>query len=92
MDNRYLTKDLGEASAILASGIKLLQIKRELNVCYFEFDKVLATIVSEKYWSGELLINAKDYNEAQRDIKTKIFSQPTSENRKGRTVSVAERF
>lgn len=92
IDDEYLTKDLGEASAILASGVKVLRIQRELNVCFFVFDKSLATPVSEKYWSGELLIDAKSYNEAERSLKTRIFSQSKSENRKGRTVSVDGRF
>jgi hypothetical protein len=75
IDNEYLTKDLGEASAILASGVKVLRIQRESGVCFFVFDRLPATSVSEKYWSGELLIDAKTYNETERSLKTRIFSQ-----------------
>lgn len=88
----YRTKDLGLASAILAKGIKLLRIERESDICWFIFNETDATPVAENYWSGELQIDAKSYNEAMRTLKTRIFSQSKGENRKGRTVSVAGRF
>jgi hypothetical protein len=75
IDYEYLTKDLGEASAILVSGLKVLRIQRESGVCFFVFDKSLAIPVSEKYWAGELLVDAKSYSETERSLKTRIFSQ-----------------
>ena len=91
-EQEYSTKDLGEASAILAKRIKLLRIERKSGICWFYFDKKFATPVADRYWAGELLIDAKRYNEAERNLKTRIFSQSQGENRKGRTVSVAGRF
>lgn len=71
----YRTKDLGEASALLASGISLLRLERESSYFYFIFENKDTKIISDKYWFGELLINARHYNDAIRSLKDRLFAR-----------------
>jgi hypothetical protein len=72
--NEYLVKDLGEASALLAKSAKLLRLQKENAFFWFVFsNKQLCEEIAEKYWFGELLINAKSYYESMRTLKDRLF-------------------
>lgn len=72
----YTTKDLSEASLLLAKGQKLTEIRREGTTCWFEFsDKKTCEELSNQFWFGECLVNAKTYYEAMATLKNRIFSR-----------------
>lgn len=71
----YLTKDLGEAAALLAKGLKLLQLEKDSDFYWFVFDNSNTSEIASQYWSGELLVSAKDYNDKIRSLKDRIFAQ-----------------
>lgn len=71
----FFTKDLNEAGAILASGIKLLRLDREANFYWFVFEDKSTQEVCNKFWSGELMLNAKQFSDALRSLKDRLFAQ-----------------
>lgn len=72
----YLTKDLAEASLLLVKGQKLIGMNRESNTCWFEFaDKNVCADLSNQFWFGECLVNAKTYFDALATLKNRIFSR-----------------
>ncbi len=71
----YFTKDLGEAAAIVAKGVKMTRLEKDSSFCWFVFDRKNCDEISSKYWSGELLIDAKKYNESLRNLKDRLFAQ-----------------
>lgn len=78
MENKqYKTKDLGEASALYTKGFKLLYLEKESNFYWFVFDNSNQELeqISNKYWSGELVISAKEYNDSMRSLKDRLFAQ-----------------
>jgi len=77
-EHEYKTKDLGEASALHACGVKLIRLDSEQNFFWFVFENNGATEISDTYWSGELKVSAKDYNDSFRSLKERLFSRQTS--------------
>lgn len=75
------TKDIGEASAILASNIKLLRLDREGPFYWFVFEDIDTAKVADNYWSGELMVSAKKYNDSYKTLKDRIFSRQTNSKR-----------
>lgn len=74
MNQEYRTKDLAEASALITTGNSLVRIERENKVCFFIFDdKVSCQAISNKYFFGELLVNARNFYEAMVRLKNRIF-------------------
>jgi len=72
--NYYATKDLAEASFLIASGIKLTQIEKENKVCWFLFsDKDGCLRLSDTFWRREAMINAQEFYSAMRMLKDVIF-------------------
>lgn len=92
MEPQYKTKDLGEASALITQGLKLVKLEHNEGGYYlFVFDDVkLAEAVAHTYWFGNLVQNVKRYNESLQNLKDMVHSQKL-EIVKGRTVSVEER-
>ncbi len=73
--NEYTTRDLAEASLFLSKGIKLLRLDRQGKTVYFIFsDKTSCETLSNQFWFGECLVNAKSYYEATHTLKNRIFS------------------
>jgi hypothetical protein len=88
----YKIKDIGEASALLTKGIKLVRLEKGEGA-YFLFvfgNAKLAKAVGHTYWFGNLLQNVKRYNESLHNLKDMVHSQRV-EVVKGRTVSVKRR-
>ena len=76
VDTTYKTKDLAEAAALMVIGQSLKDIEREAGVCWFVFSGgQQSQDISNKYYFGELLVNARDYQEAMKRLKNLIFTR-----------------
>ena len=73
--DEYFTKDLGEAAALLAKGVKLLGLDKGSGFFWFVFESTNSLKISNSYWSGELLVSAKDFYDKTRSLKDRLFSQ-----------------
>jgi len=75
-NNDYLVKDIGEAASLLCKSVKFLRLQREGSFYWFVFEnRQLCEQISEKYWSGELMVSARVFNDALRTIKDRLFAQ-----------------
>lgn len=62
----YKTKDLGEATALLTKNIKLNGLEKDPQGFYwFLFDEKSAKGISDSYWFGKLLVQAKKYEDSR---------------------------
>ncbi len=76
MKEQYKTKDLAEASALLSLDNPLTQIERQGNTCWFIFeDKEKCDALSNQYFFGKLMVNARDFYESMSRLKNRIFSE-----------------
>lgn len=75
MKQEYKTKDLGEATALVTKDVKLLRLERGSGFYWFVFSLDQTGDLPNHYWSGELLVSAKQYNEAMRSLKDRLFAQ-----------------
>lgn len=72
----YKTKDLGEAAALFCKSARLLRLEKQFDFFWFVFtDKVSCQKITDDYWYGELLVNAKSYQNALRTLKDRLFAQ-----------------
>lgn len=72
----YITKDLHESAALLAKGAKFLRLRRDTNFFWFVFqDKSVCEEISSSFWSGDLQVDAKEYANALKTLKDRLFSQ-----------------
>jgi len=75
MNNVYKTKDLAEASFLLAENIELLKIVKEQGICWFQFrDKSKCEILVKSFWFQNPPLPAKSYYEAFQTLKKRIYS------------------
>ena len=73
--NTYKTKDLAESAALILQRQQLLSIEREGKICWFIFEnKEQCLKVSDSFFFGELLVNARDFHEAINRLKNRIFA------------------
>jgi hypothetical protein len=71
--NEYITKDLGEASALLTNGLSLLRLDKASGVCWFVFPRDESSkSLSYAFHFGELLVNARDYHHTLSKLKRLI--------------------
>lgn len=74
MNQEYKTKDLAEATALITTGNSLLGIERGGKICFFVFENKEKCIeISNKYFFGELTVNARNFHEAMVRLKNRIF-------------------
>lgn len=71
----YKTKDLGEAGALLTKNVKLLRLESQGEFYWFVFEGGGIKKISDDYWSGDLLVSAKLYNDSLRSLKDRLFAQ-----------------
>lgn len=72
----YSTKDLSETAALIVEKQELLRIDRQGNTCWFIFKNTeKCKDISNKFFFGNLLVNARDYSEAMTRIKNRIFAE-----------------
>jgi len=75
MENEYKTKDLGEGAALVTSGLKILDIRRDGTICWFLFKHTKqCEEISKEYFFGNLKGNLRNYNESINILKNRIFS------------------
>jgi len=75
-ETEYRTKDLGEAAALMSSSIRLLRLEKAGNIFWFIFDeKIKSERLSDEYWSGDLEVKAKSYDNALRTLKDRLFAR-----------------
>lgn len=74
-NNLYKTKDLAEASFLLAKGKQLLILEREEKTCWFVFrgTEECEQLVNS-FWFGNSTIQAKSFYDAIQILKNKIFA------------------
>lgn len=76
MVNEYKTRDLAEAASIITQNKKLIRLERTGSTCWFIFsDKEECEKVSNEFFFGQLLVNARQYHEAVTLLKNRIFSR-----------------
>ncbi len=76
MVNEYKTRDLAEAASLITQSKKLVRLERTGSTCWFIFnDKEGCEKVSNEFFFGQLLVNARQYHEAMNLLKNRIFSR-----------------
>ncbi len=72
---QFRTKDIYEASALVASNALLVGLERDQGFYWFVFENATGCRkVSDAYWSNKLSILAKSYADAIRSLKDRIFA------------------
>lgn len=72
--DNHITSDLAEASLLIASGRKLIQIKNENGRFWFTFsDKLTCQKLADSFWRKEAMVNAQEFYSAMRMLKDMIF-------------------
>jgi hypothetical protein len=72
---RFKTKDIYEASALIATNANLITLEADRGFYWFVFENATSCRkVSDSYWSNRLTILAKSYAEAIRSLKDRIFA------------------
>jgi len=75
MEDDYKTKDLGEAAALIVKKQRFIRIDRDGRICWFVFENLQeCEMLSSDFFFGELLINARELQEAIKRLKHRIFS------------------
>ena len=76
MKKTYSTKDLAEAAAILTIGGDLEKIERTGDICWFLFkDYQKCRDWSELYFYGDLIVNAREFDQSLKRLKQMIFNK-----------------
>ncbi len=75
MKQEHRTKDLGEAAALVTKGVKLIQLLKDSDFYWFIFELDNESDLSNLYWSGELQVSAKQFNDNLRSLKDRLFAQ-----------------
>jgi hypothetical protein len=75
MDGEFKTKDLGEASGLVASGVEFIGLKPSDHFYWFVFKKETGERASKAYWSNELMVDAKTFWSTMQSLKDRLFSQ-----------------
>lgn len=77
MQKQYKTKDFYEASCLIARRKRLLFLEKDANFYWFVFDddKDVCQKISNKFWRNELIVFARDYADAIRTLKDRIFAK-----------------
>lgn len=74
--NFYKTRDIGEAGILILKQQRLITIERQGDTCWFVFeDQNICKDLSNKYFFGNLLVNARDYKETLDRLKSRIFAR-----------------
>lgn len=73
--NNYKTKDLYEAAFLYASGITLKGLESDGKQMLFVFLGGEMSQLSDSYWSKSGVVVAKDYADAIRSLKDRLFAR-----------------
>jgi len=73
--DQYRTRDLAESATIFLLGQQLINIERINGVCWFIFEDLnKCKEISNNFWFGKCIVNAKDYYDTINKLKNRIFS------------------
>ncbi|KKR56129.1 MAG: hypothetical protein UT93_C0004G0007 [Candidatus Woesebacteria bacterium GW2011_GWF1_40_24] len=76
MQKQFKTKDFYEASACIASKQKLACLEKDGNFYWFVFEDCDGCLkISDLFWRNELKVLAKDYADAIRSLKDRLFAR-----------------
>ena len=71
----YRTRSLAEAGALKVKGQNLIRVEREGVICWFLFEnKKECEQLSSQFYFGSLQVNAREYQDALKTLKTVIFN------------------
>jgi len=74
-NNNYKTKDLAESAALLINKQHLIKFEKVGKICWFYFESAeKCTKISNDYFFGELMVNAREFHQAITRLKNRIFS------------------
>ena len=72
----YKTRHLAEAAALIVMGLKFIRMEREGAICWFAFDdNAKCSSVSNDFFFGSLLVNAREYHDAMSLLKNRVYSK-----------------
>lgn len=74
-DRYYKTRELAEAAALVVNNQRVVNIERQGKICTFVFvysEQVYQ--ISNDYFFGTLMVNARGYHEAITRLKNRIFA------------------
>ena len=72
---QFRTKDIYEASALVAANLPIIGLEADSGFYWFVFESATACRkLSNSYWSNQLTVLAKDYADAIRSLKDRIFA------------------
>jgi hypothetical protein len=76
MNNKfYKTRDLGESAALLIKGERLINHNWVGKICWFYFDdEEKCKELSNEYFFGNFLVNAREFHEMETRLKNRIFA------------------
>lgn len=75
LQGEFKTKDLYEAAFLYASGIKLVGLESDGRQMLFLFLGGEVDQLSDSYWSKSGMVVAKDYADAIRSLKDRLFAR-----------------
>ncbi len=74
------THDLGQASALICRGFEIIDLAptpdSERVTFYFEPNDKLESSARD-YWSGKLMVDAKQFSQEMKNLKARLYSQRT---------------
>ena len=74
MEHEYLTRDIGEATALVATGLPMRDIQWKNDTAFFIFrDPKRCEDLAREYYFGNLTINARIFYETIRTVKRKLY-------------------
>ena len=75
MEKVFRTKDLYEASFLLAEGQTLINLEKENVHYWFVFaEQSSSELLANTYWNGKAIVNARVFVDAIRNLKDRIFA------------------
>lgn len=75
----FSTRDYWLAGALIASGKKLLRLDWQLGRAFFVFlDLDQCEQEAQAYWAGNLCVSAKDFTDALRTLKSRLYENENS--------------
>ncbi len=73
---QFKTKDFYEACCLVAKKQKLLTLEKDTSFYWFVFESYdTCRKISDSYWRNELTVFAKDYADAIRTLKDRLFAR-----------------
>lgn len=71
---KYRTKDIAEAGALIVHEQRLVSVDRQEHVCWFVFENTQeCKNLTQLFYFDELLVSVRSYHEALKRLKSLIF-------------------